>query len=156
MDYINHAGFHRFLNSEKDQRRLSECNRRTKLRMSEEEQEEEVIDRRNTEEISLVFLFPPPILPFLSSCHPPTFVMSFPVRSPFLCMMGWSIDKGKDWQSDQSPSPVTWARPPAASFPGSEAYVGRHRFASAAVWTGSDVTAVPSPIKWVRNSKQRW
>lgn len=58
MFLINHAGFHHFLDLtwKKIERRLSECNRSTKLQMSREEQE---VNTRNKEIQIHLFFFPP-------------------------------------------------------------------------------------------------
>lgn len=66
MYLINHASFHQILDFEKRSKEAERMQQKNQAPMSEEEQEGEVINRRNTEEIGLF-----PIPPFLLSSSPP-------------------------------------------------------------------------------------
>lgn len=107
--------------------------------MSEEEQEGEVINRRNSEEISL---FPHPVFPLLRPIQPCD-VISCQV---ILCCVSWRITKEEGaWQNVRLLSLVTWAQSPIAHSNRKWAHNmpplhwHHHR-------TGSDVTPVLSAI----------
>lgn len=119
--------------------------------MSEEEQEGEVIDRRNTEEISLFF----PIPPFLSSA-PFNRVMSFPVgfflrRAPG--GGGRVTEEGGAWRNVRLPSLVTFSLPPPTHPPSPYIAYWNRKWAHTVLrllpsphQTRSDVTPVPSAL----------